>query len=153
MKKISVITILLGALLFLSACGSNEKMASKSGETSQASTTSEMMESTSKMDKKLSVFTGSLVEDTTQNEDEGKTIRLVLEKIEAVEDPDQVINTMKADGVVLNVTTDLFADGLDETKLVAGDKIRFTLTGLPIMTMSIPPQIPGNSISLVEKLE
>lgn len=77
---------------------------------------------------------------------------MVLKEVEAVEDPEKMIGMMKNDGVILNVTTEQLADGLTESSLKTGDKIQFTLVGLPAMTMSIPPQVVGNSVIKVEKI-
>jgi len=35
---------------------------------------------------------------------------------------------------------------VDINELKIGDKVQFTLVEMPIMTMSIPPQVPGDSI-------
>lgn len=150
MKKPAVLVFLVTGLLALNACGSTSS--TKSSESSASSTSNSNTDSSKEQGIMSSIFTGTLVEDATVNDDESKTVRLVLEKIEAVEDPGKIIASMKSDGVILNVPKEIFAKDLNENELVAGTKIQFTLTGLPIMTMSIPPQIPGDSISLVEKI-
>lgn len=77
---------------------------------------------------------------------------MVLTKVEAIEDPESILNMMKNDGVILNVSEGQLANGLKEEDLKSGDKIQFTLVDLPAMTMSIPPQVAGNSVLKVEKI-
>ncbi|MGX7245697.1 hypothetical protein ACWOC1_12715 [Enterococcus quebecensis] len=98
------------------------------------------------------VFTAVLVEDAKKNDTVDKSIRLVLNQVEAIEDPEKVVNMMKNEGVILNVSNEELAGGITEEELKTGDKIQFTLVGLPAMTMSIPPQVAGNSVIKVEKI-
>ena len=41
-------------------------------------------------------------------------------------------------------------EGQEVSELTKGTTVQVTLSGLPVMTMSIPPQVPGNSIKTVE---
>lgn len=154
MKKAIMILFLTTNILILGACGSNSKTTEKSGESSLASSAIDSSEAEIKEKQMLpSVFSGTLVEDAKVNGDESETVRLVLDNVEAIEDPEKIIGMMETEGVILNAPKKTFAKDLDEKKLLAEDKIQFTLEGLPIMTMSIPPQIPGNSIKLIEKIQ
>ena len=53
--------------------------------------------------------------------------------------------------ITLNVSNDQLVGGKESFQ--KGDEIKFTLKEKPIMTMSIPPQIPGNSIVEVRVIE
>lgn len=156
MKKITITFVTVIALISLAACTQNKTDSSKGSEkTSMSSEKDQMIDETSTMkdqEKSQSIFTAILVEDAKKNDTVDQSTRLVLKEVEAVEDPEKMIGMMKNDGVILNVTTDQLADGLTESSLKTGDKIQFTLVGLPAMTMSIPPQVVGNSVIKVEKI-
>ncbi|PZL75887.1 hypothetical protein CI088_04320 [Enterococcus plantarum] len=156
MKKITITFVTVIALISLAACTQNKTDSSKGSEkTSMSSEKDQMIDETSTMkdqEKSQSIFTAILVEDAKKNDTVDQSTRLVLKEVEAVEDPEKMIGMMKNDGVILNVTTEQLADGLTESSLKTGDKIQFTLVGLPAMTMSIPPQVVGNSVIKVEKI-
>ncbi|WP_430598373.1 hypothetical protein [Enterococcus sp. AZ177] len=156
MKKITITFVTVIALISLAACTQNKTDSSKVSEkTSMSSEKDQMIDETSTMkdqEKSQSIFTAILVEDAKKNDTVDQSTRLVLKEVEAVEDPEKMIGMMKNDGVILNVTTEQLADGLTESSLKTGDKIQFTLVGLPAMTMSIPPQVVGNSVIKVEKI-
>lgn len=148
---------LAATIILIGACGVNDKK-SKDSESSQSEITLESSTSTEDTKAKVnegetSIFTGVLTADAELNDGEDKTIRIVLNDIEAVEDPDDMEKTMKNDGVVLNISEDQLASGLTEKELKKGDKVQFSLNGMPVMTMSLPPQIPGMSIKSVEKID
>ena len=46
--------------------------------------------------------------------------------------------------MILNASVDQITGGVDSLK--EGEKIEFKLVEMAVMTMSIPPQVPGNSI-------
>lgn len=156
MKKITITFVTVIALISLAACTQNKTDSSKGSEkTSMSSEKDLMIDETSTMkdqEKSQSIFTAILVEDAKKNDTVDQSTRLVLKEVEAVEDPEKMIGMMKNDGVILNVTTEQLADGLTESSLKTGDKIQFTLVGLPAMTMSIPPQVVGNLVIKVEKI-
>ncbi|MBO0466746.1 hypothetical protein JZO73_04270 [Enterococcus plantarum] len=156
MKKITITFVTVIALISLAACTQNKTDSSKGSEkTSMSSEKDQMIDEISTMkdqEKSQSIFTAILVEDAKKNDTVDQSTRLVLKEVEAVEDPEKMIGMMKNDGVILNVTTEQLADGLTESSFKTGDKIQFTLVGLPAMTMSIPPQVVGNSVIKVEKI-
>lgn len=154
MKKSLVILFTVFTLLFLGACTSNqEKSTKESSETSMSSQQQESTDDSSKSnEEESSIFTGTLLEDAVKNDTVDESIRLVLDDVEAVKDPEEILNSLKNDGVILNVSEDQFSEGTTEENLKKGDQVQFTLTDVPIMTMSIPPQIPGASIVKVEKI-
>ncbi|MBL1224995.1 hypothetical protein [Enterococcus sp. BWR-S5] len=157
MKRLKMVIAAAAMLVLLGACGQKKDASEESSETkvsTEQSTNQSTENSTDSADKvsEVSVFTGTLTEDATvMDNDNG--IRISLNGIEVVSDPEAILPMMENDGVILNAQESQLSEGVTVDTLKAGDKIRFTLTGLPIMTMSIPPQIPGNSISLIEKIE
>lgn len=155
MKKMIISGVMMVTLFALGACTPNKTEVKGSGETTMTSKNDESTEQTtnsSDKENKQAVFTAVLVEDGKQNDTVDKSIRLVLKEVEAVEDPEKMVNMMKNDGVILNVDSEQLGDGITADNLKAGDKVQFTLVGLPAMTMSIPPQVAGNSVIKVEKI-
>lgn len=153
MKKIAIAVITIVTLISLGACTKNKQDSAKEREeTSMPSKKSEETDATShNKEQSKSIFKATLIEDAKRNETVDKSLRLVLNEVEAIEDPEKIIGMMKNDGVILNVSNEQLADGVTENELKKGDKIQFTLAGLPAMTMSIPPQVVGNSVVKVEK--
>ncbi|MHC5216125.1 hypothetical protein ACYSNR_05615 [Enterococcus sp. LJL128] len=157
MKKIKLIACIVGTVLLLAACGTGSDKSKESSEANMSDhstndKTAEQSDETSassNIQGTQSVFTGVL---TTGAAETDGTVRITLTSVEAVEDPETILPMMESDGVILNAGENQLAEGLTLNELQEGDKIRFTLTGLPIMTMSIPPQIPGNSIKQIEKV-
>lgn len=154
MKKFLIAILAISTVLTIGACTKNTKNESKeSGATSMTSKKEQSTEQSSgNIEQKKSLFTAVLIEDAKKNETVDQSIRLVLTKVEAIEDPESILNMMKNDGVILNVSEEQLANGLKEENLKSGDKIQFTLVDLPAMTMSIPPQVAGNSVLKVEKI-
>ncbi|WP_086312800.1 hypothetical protein A5821_000352 [Enterococcus sp. 7F3_DIV0205] len=154
MKKrvLTILTIL--TLVSLGACAKNKQNSPKgSEETAMSSKQNKATDETSNDNEQAkSIFTAVLGEDAKENETVDHSTRLVLKEVEAIEDPEKIIGMMKNDGVILNVSKDQFADGITSNELKKGDKIQFTLVGLPAMTMSIPPQVAGNAVIKVEKM-
>ena len=159
MKQIKLLLLGSAVALLLGACGAGNNSSSGSSETqvtteeSNSSSTGQSWSggSDNQSVTGTSIFTATLVEDAAEIADDGTT-RLTLKTVEAVEDPEAILPMMQNDGVVLNVTPDQLAEGLTMDQLKSGDQVRFTLSGLPVMTMSIPPQIAGNAVKVVEKL-
>ena len=155
MKKASVSLALIVTIMLIGACGmsegkKNELDTSQNQITVESSLNSNDTKKNSAKDN-ASIFTGVLATDAELNDGSEKSIRLVLKDIEAISDPDGMEKTMKNDGVILNISENQLADGLTEANLKKGDKLKFSLNSMPVMTMSLPPQIPGMSIQLVEK--
>ncbi|MGL4696889.1 hypothetical protein [Enterococcus larvae] len=158
MKKVKMVIAGAALLVLLGACGQQNNATKESSESSvstEQSTNQSTADSTSgskDQASESSVFTGVLAEDANVT-DSDNSIRISLDKIEAVSDPEEMLPSFQTNGVILNAQEEQLAEGLTVEQLKAGDKIQFTLAELPIMTMSIPPQIPGNSITLIEKVE
>ncbi|OYS23573.1 hypothetical protein CBF73_07890, partial [Lactobacillus taiwanensis] len=79
------------------------------------------------------------------------TIQIKVVNVDEIEDPENIGTSFDNDGVTLNVSNDQLVGGKESFQ--KGDEIKFTLKEKPIMTMSIPPQIPGNSIVEVRVIE
>lgn len=145
MKKLTILGLALTALL-LASCGSQSDNHStnettKNDESTTNSTTNSTVES-----QATTIFTGVLQENATAGDNE--TIQIFLNDIEAVDDQETIVPNFQTDGVILHAPQKSFEGQISE--LTKGTTVQVTLTGLPVMTMSIPPQVPGNSIKTVE---
>ncbi|EOL46064.1 hypothetical protein RV11_GL001210 [Enterococcus phoeniculicola] len=153
MKKLIIWTMIAGSAgILLAGCSKNNTKPNTTVSTTELSKESsgkKMTETTSETPQTRSEFTAVLSDDATENKDTQKTIRLALDEVAAVKDPETILPMMQNDGVILNVTKEQLSKDSDLTTLKKGTKITFILTGLPVMTMSIPPQIPGNSVEQV----
>lgn len=150
MTKQVIIGLSFAAMLLLTACG-NQGNSAANGETGTSKTseqTSSVSNSTSETET-AAIFTGVIQEDAIAGSDD--TFSLFLKEVAAVEDDDQVVQSFQNDGVILHVPVEAYSGDLEE--LTEGATVQVTLQGIPIMTMSIPPQIPGNSIQKVELVE
>lgn len=157
MKKFKMAMACAAALVVLGACGQGNNTVessdtSMSTEQSTSQSTSNSTAGSSEEVSGTSVFSGVLVEDANAT-DSDNSIRISLNEVEAVSDPEEMLASFQSNGVILNAQEEQLAEGLTVDQLKAGDKVQFTLAEMPIMTMSIPPQIPGNSITLIEKVE
>ncbi|MHC5267671.1 hypothetical protein ACYSNO_00585 [Enterococcus sp. LJL98] len=136
MKKIFQVSILVFAVSLLGAC-STSKETKSDASTTPISTTEEEVRT---------IFTAT-VELVTNLDDKNETTQILLKDVQSVEDPDEVTPSFQ-EGVALNVSPELLDFDVKE-----GDQVKVTLDRLAIMTMSIPPQIPGNSIIAVEQVK
>lgn len=141
MKKIFQASVLLFAAGLLTACSTPQ--ASKSNESTSQSTTEV---STTEEEEAVTIFTAT-VESVTQLEDQSASTQILLKEVKAVDDPEEVTMSFQ-DGVALNVE----AKTLD-FEVKEGDKVKVSLHHPAVMTMSLPPQIPGNSIISVEQVK
>lgn len=141
MKKIFQASVLLFAAGLLTACSTPQ--ASKSNESTAQSTTEV---STTEEEEAVTIFTAT-VESVTQLEDQSASTQILLKEVKAVDDPEEVTMSFQ-DGVALNVE----AKTLD-FEVKEGDKVKVSLHHPAVMTMSLPPQIPGNSIISVEQVK
>lgn len=141
MKKLTILGLALTTLL-LASCGSPSDNDSMSETTkNDGSTTNSTVES-----EATTIFTGVLQENATAGDNE--TIQIFLNDIEAVDDQETIVPNFQTDGVILHAPQESFEGQVSE--LTKGTTVQVTLSGLPVMTMSIPPQVPGNSIKTVE---
>lgn len=150
MKKIMILTIILTSATLLSSCSA------KSNPSNQEKQSSEVIvsnDSSTNIQETNVILEGVLSEDVQETDSSDEAIRLVLKDIQAIEDPENIASALKTDGVILNVPVEIMPENFSTATWVTGDKIQFELSAMPMMTASIPPQIPGNSIILVEKIK
>ena len=150
MKKITTPTVLLLSMFILGACGSNEGGSSSSSKVNETTTvesseTSEM----STTEAGQMVFTATVVS-VTDLETSNPAIQILLEDPVAVEDSEESIGSFQ-NGVALNVDPETLEMTVEE--LEVGSQLKVTLAQPAIMTMSIPPQVPGNSIISIELIK
>lgn len=95
------------------------------------------------------VFTATVVS-VTDLETSNPAIQILLEDSVAVEDSEESIGSFQ-NGVALNVDPETLEMTVEE--LEVGSQLKVTLAQPAIMTMSIPPQVPGNSIISIELIK
>ena len=138
MKKIVVgAAACVAALIILSSCSQSAAESPPPTKDSSAET-----EKTGE-----AIFTGKLVEDGAMQDD--GAIRLSLQEVQAVNDPEKMVASFES-GVILNAQPEHFVKNYLAEKYTAGTTLKFSLMPTPIMTMSLPPQIPGNSLKPIE---
>ena len=71
--------------------------------------------------------------------------------VKEIKDPENIGSSFTNDGVILNASEEQLKDGKEAFE--KGDQIEIILVENSIMTMSIPPQIPGNSIVEIARIE
>lgn len=90
------------------------------------------------------VFTATIKEDLTYVKD-NDYYKLWVENPVAVTDQENILKSFQSEGVVLNLSPEQVPQDIQE-QLTTGEQVEVKLVGIPIMTMSIPPQLPGRSI-------
>lgn len=131
--------VLLLALLLFTAC-------SNQPEHAQPETTDQTA-SSKEQNTMPTIFTGKITSSFT-TESDSSVLSIVLHSVEAVHDPDAIVAAFQKDGVIVHVPTDHLGEITPE-QLSEGTIIQCTLKEVPVMTMSIPPQLPGNSVEKI----
>lgn len=131
-------TLLLGTL-FLVACQNKTEDVSEATDESivETQTASE------------TVWHAVVKEDATKSQE---TIMVMIEQIDPIQDSEEIFKMVGEQGVQLNISEDQLKDGLTVEELKKGESVSVTLSETPIMTNSLPPQIPGNSVVAVSKI-
>ena len=137
MKAILTGLVAAGLLFTLTGCG-NEEGSTGSIDSINAEST---VETDSSTEQKQSVFTGTI---ESFGEAEGDVYQITIKDVKEIEDPANIGSSFSNDGVILNASVDQITGGVDSLK--EGEKVEFKLVEMAVMTMSIPPQVPGNSI-------
>lgn len=110
LKKIAVVVL---AVFSLGACTVKSSRESDGSSVSDKNQQSADKTSNSKTDKQSqAIVTAILVDDAKENETGDHSTRFVLNKVEAIEDPEKMVDMMKKDGVILNVSKKQLADGI-----------------------------------------
>lgn len=145
MKGIFSCLLATGLLFSLTGCGNGDK--------NEASIDSISAETTTKAEDSSnegqSIFKGEIESIGSSVDDDTSQIKVV--NVDEIEDPENIGTSFDNAGVTLNVSNDQLVGGKESFQ--KGDEIKFTLKDKPIMTMSIPPQIPGISIIEVRVIE
>lgn len=153
MKKITTPTVLLLSMFILGACASSGSGESSSSNVNESTTVETLVTSeTSEMSTTEvgeMVFTATVVS-VTDLETSNPAIQILLEDPVAVEDSEESIGSFQ-NGVALNVDPETLEMTVEE--LEVGSQLKVTLAQPAIMTMSIPPQVPGNSIISIELIK
>ncbi len=142
MKKIINGSLILFSVMLLGACTTTNTESTQSESMVESSNSM----STTKEEEIVTIFTAT-VESVTELETQESAVQILLTDVEAVQDSENATTSFN-DGVAINV--DPTTLDFDFNDLKAGDKLKVSLDHPAIMTMSIPPQIPGNSILSVE---
>ena len=138
MKKIINGSLILFSVMLLGACTTTTNTESTVESTNSMSTTKE--------EESVTIFTAT-VESVMELETHESAVQILLIDVEAVQDSENATTSFN-DGVAINVDPATLDFNFNDLK--AGDKLKVSLDHPAIMTMSIPPQIPGNSILSVE---
>ena len=138
MKKIINGSLILFSVMLLGACTTTTDTESTVESTNSMSTTKE--------EESVTIFTAT-VESVMELETHESAVQILLIDVEAVQDSENATTSFN-DGVAINVDPATLDFNFND--LNAGDKLKVSLDHPAIMTMSIPPQIPGNSILSVE---
>ena len=131
-------SLILFSVMLLGACTTITDTESTVESTNSMSTTKE--------EESVTIFTAT-VESVMELETHESAVQILLIDVEAVQDSENATTSFN-DGVAINVDPATLDFNFNDLK--AGDKLKISLNHPAIMTMSIPPQIPGNSILSVE---
>ena len=135
-------SLILFSVMLLGACKTTDTDSTKS-ELMVESTNSM---STTREEEIVTIFTAR-IESVMELETHESAVQILLIDVEAVQDSENATTSFN-DGVTINVDPATLDFNFNDLK--AGDKLKVSLDHPAIMTMSIPPQIPGNSILSVE---
>lgn len=135
-------SLILFSVMLLGACTTTDTDSTKS-ELMVESTNSM---STTREEEIVTIFTAR-IESVMELETHESAVQILLTDVEAVQDSENATTSFN-DGVAINVDPATLDFNFNDLK--AGDKLKVSLDHPAIMTMSIPPQIPGNSILSVE---
>ncbi|MFZ2877321.1 MAG: hypothetical protein WAZ66_07570 [Enterococcus aquimarinus] len=131
-------SLILFSVMLLGACTTITDTESTVESTNSMSTTKE--------EESVTIFTAT-DESVMELETHESAVQILLIDVEAVQDSENATTSFN-DGVAINVDPATLDFNFNDLK--AGDKLKVSLDHPAIMTMSIPPQIPGNSILSVE---
>ena len=135
-------SLILFSVMLIGACTTTDTDTTKSEL---------MVESTNSMSTKreeeiVTIFTAR-IESVMELETHESAVQILLIDVEAVQDSENATTSFN-DGVAIKVDPATLDFNFNDLK--AGGILKVSLHHPAIMTMSIPPQIPGNSILSVE---
>lgn len=147
-RKVWLISALALAVVSLAACGTKDKENVNSSEASSVKESS-VASSESREAMEQSVIKGVLKEEVTVD---GDNVSFFMTEVEGVSDPNEIAKGIGEEGVILNAESKQVDGEFKAADFKAGQVIEVTLDANPIMTRSLPPQIPGASIISIKKL-
>ncbi len=139
MKKKAILTGLILTVLVLGACSKKAEIKTNASKETEVSSQKELKISSS-------TFKGELSEVPIIDED---TVMLTFEKVTAIKDEDNLIDSLNANGVVLLADMTIFDKEMKPENFKIGSILEFELETPTAMTYSIPPQVAGNSIKRI----
>ena len=143
--KILFSTMIVAGLLFtLTGCG-NEDPSKASIDSISAETSTEVSNSAT---QGQSIFNGEI---ESISEPDDSTIQIKVINVKEIKDSENIGSSFTNDGVILNASEEQLKDGKEAFE--KGDQIEIVVVENSIMTMSIPPQIPANSIVELARIE
>ncbi|MBP1044127.1 hypothetical protein I6N95_24250 [Vagococcus sp. BWB3-3] len=147
-RKIWLFSVLVAAVVSLTACGSgNTAQEGSSSEVSSVKDSSAASSASSEVEEQA-VIKGVLKEDVTVD---GENVSFLITEVEGVDDPQEIAKGINEEGVILNVASKQVEGEFNAADFSKGQVIEVTLAANPIMTRSLPPQIPGASIISIKK--
>lgn len=147
MKKIMLPAVVLLSVFVLTGCasGGNEKSSNSESEGTFMNMSSETTDLSSSVSQEM-VFTATVVS-VTELETKEPAVQILLEDPVALEGSEDAIGSFQ-NGVALNVNPETLEMAVEEIEV--GSQLKVTLAHPSVMTMSITPQVPGNSILSIE---
>lgn len=139
MKKKAILTGLILTVLVLGSCSKKAEIKTNASKETEVSSQKELKISSS-------TFKGELSEVPIIDED---TVMLTFEKVTAIKDEDNLIDSLNANGVVLLADMTIFDKEMKPENFKIGSILEFELETPTAMTYSIPPQVAGNSIKRI----
>lgn len=146
MKKLVCLSILALFSYGLTACKSSQNTDSSTPKQTENSST---VDSSNQTENVKTVFTGVIQENAESSDTD--SVQVFLKEVKPVEDQEDIVKSFKSDGVILNIPQEVLTVSKEE--LTKGKTLKVTLQGIPVMTMSIPPQLPGRTIEQIELVE
>lgn len=147
MKKRALGVVLASCLMIIGGCAASNQ---ESGN-HNTKKTGEIVSNSKKANVKSKdpAFKGKLLANPTISDD---TVTLSFETVDVINDPENIQDIINSNGVVLNVSKEMFDKVKNSDEIRKGSMVEFILKPQPAMTFSIPPQIPGDSIESIELL-
>lgn len=143
-KSLLFISITLLSIALV-ACSNNKDKTTEESKPAESTTVE-----TSENQEETATFRGKITEIPVLDED---VVRLIFDELEAVNDPDGLLDSFNASGVVLLAGLDSFDKDIEQEDIVAGSELEFVIETPAAMTFSIPPQVSGNSIITIRQIK
>ena len=133
----------------LAACGNKGKETTNESTEETFKTVETTASTVAETEGDVAIFKGKISELPLLDEE---TVSLTFDKVEAIEDPDKLVDSFNASGVVLLASLENL-DGFEPEDLEVGTTLEFELETPAATTFSIPPQIAGSSIKSIKVID